>query len=192
MSSLCKHAQDNQAKIHESLTYVFSGTIPDHPPIRLLSMPLASLLYAFGSELLIVDIMRYFEIPAPVRISSIPKGAQLRPCIYSIIEDVVAVDGSGGTAYREALNKRYEASHIFRAMLRRLGVFWAIGAEATAVLTTILVFTLSEDVAYVIGWTVPFVWAGFWTWGTIWYVQRCLREEQRAWAEEVAAKLNTA
>jgi hypothetical protein len=147
------------------------------------------MLYAFGTELLIVDALRYFQIPAPCRISSIPKGAQLRPGIYSIIEDVIAVDGSGGTDFREALNRRYEASHTFRAMLRRLGEFWAIGAESAAVCTTILVFTLdSKDAAYVIGWTVPFFWAGIWTAGTWWYVRRKLAEEKRAWAEEVRRK----
>ena len=167
-----------------------SGTIPEHPPIRLLAMPLASMCYVFGTELLVFDTLRYFHVPAPCRISSIPKGAQLRPAIYSIIEDVVAVDGSGGTEYRENLNKRYEASHVFRAMLRRLGVYWAVGAEATAVLTTILVFTVGKDAAYVIGWSLPFIWAGIWTLGTIIYVKKKLREEKKAWAEEVAAKSN--
>ena len=152
-------------------------------------MPLASMLYAFGIELIIVDALRYFQVPAPCRISSIPKGAQLRPGIYSIIEDVIAVDGSGGTEFREALNRRYEASHTFRAMLRRLGEFWAIGACSAAVLTTILVFTLdSKNAAYVIGWSLPFIWAGFWVGGTWWYVRRKLAEEKTNWAEEVRRK----
>ena len=165
-----------------------SGTIPTNPPIRLLSMPLASMLFAFSIELLIVDTLRYFQVPAPCRISSIPKGAQLRPGIYSIIEDVCAVDGSGGTEFRENLNRRYEASHVFRAMLRRLGEFWAFGAMSAAVLTTILVFTLGKNAAYVIGWSLPFVWAGIWTAGTMWYVKKKLRDEKKAWAEEVARK----
>lgn len=165
------------------------GTVPEHPPIRLVAMPLASMVFTFGTELMIIDIMRYFQVPAPCRISSIPKGAQLRPGIYSIIEDVIAVDGSGGTDYREALNRRYEASHIFRAMLRRLGMYWAVGAQACAVLTTILIFTLSEDAAYSVGWSLPFVWAGFWTIGTFWYVKRKLKEEKTTWAAEVAAKI---
>ncbi|KAK5173648.1 uncharacterized protein LTR77_002329 [Saxophila tyrrhenica] len=165
------------------------GTVPEHPPIRLVAMPLASMVYTFGTELMIIDIMRYFQMPAPCRISSIPKGAQLRPGIYSIIEDVIAVDGSGGTEYREALNRRYEASHIFRAMLRRLGMYWAVGAQGCAVLTTILIFTLSEDAAYSVGWSLPFVWAGFWTIGTFWYVNRKLKEEKKAWQEEVAVRM---
>ena len=151
-------------------------------------MPLASMVFTFGTELMIIDIMRYFEFPAPCRISSIPKGAQLRPGIYSIIEDVVAVDGSGGTEFREALNRRYEASHIFRAMLRRLGFFWAIGAQLCAALTTALIFTISKDAAYCVGWSLPFVWGGIWTLGTFWYVGRKLKEEKIAWAAEVAAK----
>ncbi|KAK5107447.1 hypothetical protein LTR62_001245 [Meristemomyces frigidus] len=164
------------------------GTIPVYPPIRLLAMPVTSMLYVFGTELLLVDILRYFRVPAPWRMSSIPRHAQLRPGIYSFIEDVVAVDGSGGTDYREAINRRYEASHTFRAMLRRLGVFWAVGAESCAVLCTILVFTIEHDAAYVVGWTVPFIWAGAWTAGTFWYVGRKLKEEKIAWTEEIAAK----
>ena len=146
------------------------------------------MLYVFSTELLIVDVMRYFQMPAPCRISSIPKGAQLRPGIYSVIEDVCAVDGGGGTEYREALNRRYEASHIFRAMLRRLGVFWAVGGEVTAIVTTILICVLPYDPAYVVGWSLPFVWAGVWTLATIWYVKRELKKEKIAWTEEMAAK----
>lgn len=155
-------------------------------------MPVPSMLYAFGTELLIVDILRIFHVPAPIRISSMPAGSQLRPCIYSIIEDVVAVDGSGGTAFREALNRRYEASHTFRAMLRRLGVVWAIGAQSAAVVLTILIFTIQDQAAYVVGWSVPFVWAGVWSAGTWWYVERMLRRERVSWAEEVATKVEEA
>ncbi|PSR99231.1 hypothetical protein BD289DRAFT_47564 [Coniella lustricola] len=162
------------------------GTCQYWPPIRLLSVPLTTMLFTFGTELLLVDTLRLFRVPAPMRMSSIPKGAQLRPCIYTMIEDVIAVDGSGGTAYREALNRRYEASHIFRAMLRRLGIFWAVGAEAMAVVCMILIFTVSDDAAFAIGWSVPFAWAGVWVLATIWYVKKELKRERVEWAEQVA------
>jgi hypothetical protein len=144
------------------------------------------MLFVFGTELLVVDISRFFQVPAPVRISSVPKGAQLRPGIYSLIEDICAVDGSGGTAFRVALDQRYASSHIFRAMLRRLGIFWAVGAEAMAVVCTILIFTLQDDAAYVLGWSAPLAWAGVWTLCTFWYVKRELRREAREWTEEAA------
>jgi hypothetical protein len=145
------------------------------------------MLFVFGTLLLVMDGMRWFQIPAPVRISSIPKGAQLRPGIYSVIEDICSTDGSGGTAFRVALDTRYASSHVFRAMLRRLGIFWAVGAEACAVLCTILVFGLySVDAAYTIGWSLPFVWAGFWTAATFWYVKRELRKEKTLWVAEAS------
>ncbi|KAK8001323.1 hypothetical protein PG991_013545 [Apiospora marii] len=163
------------------------GSIADDSRyIRLLSMPPATMLFVFGTVLIIMDVMHYFAIPAPVRISSIPKGSQLRPGIYPLIEDICAVDGSGGTEFRAALAKRYAASHVFRAMLRRLGAFWAFGAEGCAVLTTALVFGLyNHDIGYAIGWSMPFVWAGIWAACTIFYVQHELKKEERLWAEEV-------
>lgn len=148
-------------------------------------MPLASVLFTFGTELLIMDVARLMHVPSPVRISSLPKGSQLRPGIYNIIEDIVAVDGGGGTEFRKRLNTRYEASHYFRQMLHRLTLFWAIGAEAMAVVTTILVFTLSRDAAYTVGWSAPFVWAGVWVLATIWYVKKDLKLERDRWGSDL-------
>jgi len=100
--------------------------------------------------MLIIDVLRYFKVPAPIRISSLPRGSPLRPGIYSIIEDVVAVDGSGGTEFRQRLNLRYLASHHFRMMLHRLTIFWAFGSLMIAVVTTIIIFTTHRNVAYVV------------------------------------------
>lgn len=150
-------------------------------------MPPASMLYAFAIQMLLVDISRFFNVRAWVRISSLARGAPLRPAIYSIIEDVCAVDGSGGTEFRQRLNLRYQASHYFRQMLHRLTLFWALGALGCAILTTILIFTLdSRDAAYVIGWTVPFVWAGVSALITTYWVKWGLKKEKRTWTEQRA------
>jgi len=137
-------------------------------------------------QMIIIDIMRYFKIPAPIRISSLPRGSALRPGIYSVIEDVCAVDGSGGTEFRQRLNLRYQASHYFRQMLHRLTLFWAFGALAIATVTTALIFTVNRNVAYVLGWTVPFGWALVWAGLTTLYVQKNLKKERKVWAEERA------
>jgi hypothetical protein len=100
--------------------------------------------------MLIIDIMRYFNVRAPVRISSLPRGSLLRPGIYSIIEDVIAVDGSGGLEFRQRLNLRYQASHHFRKMLHRLTLFWAFGSIGIAAGTTAIIFTTHRNVAYVV------------------------------------------
>lgn len=108
------------------------------------------MLFAIGLELLVVDILRIAGIRAPCRISSLPMGAPLRPGIYAYIEDVCAVDGSGGTEFRQRLNLRYQASKAFREMLHRLTLFWAIGAIGCSVVTTAIVFTIQRDAAYVV------------------------------------------
>jgi hypothetical protein len=159
------------------------GTIPREPPIRLLAMPVPSMVFAFGVELLIIDVLRLAGVKSFVRISSLPRGVPLRPGIYSIIEDVVAVDGSGGTEFRQRLNLRYQASHDFRQMLHRLTIFWATGACLIAAATTAVIFTVPRDVAYVIGWTVPFLWAGIWAAITTIWVQKSLKHEYANWGE---------
>lgn len=157
------------------------GTIPTDPPIRLLAMPQTSLLWVFGLQMTIFEVMRLLNVPSPVRVSGQPRGSKLRPGVYSLIEDVIAVDGSGGTAYRMRLDKRYRSSHVFRSMLERLTVFWAIGAVLMAAAMTAMIFTLDKDVAYTVGWSVPFLWAGVWAFATWMYVRRMLRIERETW-----------
>jgi hypothetical protein len=108
------------------------------------------MLFAIGCELLLVDILRIMNVPAPCRISSLPQGAPLRPGIYAYIEDICAVDGSGGTEFRQRLNLRYQASKGFRVMLHRLTLFWAIGAIVCSVVCTAIIFTITRDAAYVV------------------------------------------
>ncbi|KAK8033990.1 hypothetical protein PG993_008985 [Apiospora rasikravindrae] len=166
--------------------------LPDEPDKRLLAMPLSTVLFIFGTVSLSIDILHYLSVPAPVRMSSIPRGAQLRPGIYPLIEDICAVDGSGQTEFRRNLNRRYAASHVFRTMLRRLGLFWAVGADVCAFTTAALVFGLADDnlidYAYTIGWVLPFVWAGPSALATVFYVKGELKKEKRLWAMEFASR----
>lgn len=162
------------------------GTCPTNPPIRLLAMPLASALFCFTLILAAIDYMRWRKIPSPFAISSQPKGSIPRPSIYNIIEDVVSVDGCGGAEFRARLSVRYESSHAFRRMISRVGLSWWISGLFVAVLTTVLVSTLTHDAAFVVGWSVPFFWAGIWALGTILYVRKQLRYEAETWNKEAA------
>lgn len=160
---------------------LIAGTCPHDPPIRVLAMPAPTMMFAIGVELLLVDILRIMKVPAPCRISSLPQGAPLRPGIYAYIEDICAVDGSGGTEFRQRLNLRYQASKAFREMLHRLTLFWAIGAIITSAVCTAIIFTITRDAAYVVGWVLPFVWAGIWAAITIQWVKRDLKKEYEQW-----------
>ena len=89
----------------------------------------------------------------PFKMSSLDKGDPIRPFTYTIVEDVIAVDTGQGRAYREAINMRYQASHRFRELLRRVDLLWAIPALVVGVGCTVVVALpqIPETVSYGIG-----------------------------------------
>ncbi|KAL6230872.1 hypothetical protein BDW75DRAFT_55824 [Aspergillus navahoensis] len=160
---------------------LITGTVPEEPYVRLVAMVLPTVMFYFGAVYLSLDILRVCGFRAPFRISSTPKGAVMPTALYVLIEDVVAVDGGGGQMYRYALRTRYLSSPYFRRMLVQMNFFWAGGSIIWAAAITAMVFTTPQDAAFVIGWTVPFLWAALWTLITIPWVQSDLRREKEAW-----------
>ncbi|KAI1942741.1 hypothetical protein LOZ66_001147 [Ophidiomyces ophidiicola] len=158
------------------------GTVQEEPFIRLLAMPLPTVMYYFGIVHLTLDFLRARGYQAPFRISSTPKGHVMPTALYVLVEDIVAVDGGGGQKYRRALRDRYLASPYFRQMLFEMNCFWGGGSIIWASITTSLIFTTPRDVAYILGWSLPFVWAGLWVIITIPWVQADLRREKAAWS----------
>lgn len=114
-------------------------------------MPVPSVLFlAAGSELL--STIGYFaNVRAPITISSVKKGNRCRPGVYTIIEDIIAVDGSAGLHFRGALDKRYQASSEFRNMLATMSLFWSIPALLIAGGVTAAIWTVPIGVAFGIG-----------------------------------------
>ncbi|EAW14497.1 uncharacterized protein ACLA_075350 [Aspergillus clavatus NRRL 1] len=157
------------------------GTVPDEPYVRLVAMVLPTVMFYFGSVYLLLDILRICGVRAPFRISSTPKGSVMPTALYVMIEDVVAVDGGGGQIYRHALRNRYLSSPYFRRMLFEMNIFWAGGSIVCAAAITAIIFTTSTPVAYTLGWSLPFAWAGVWTLITIPWVKSDLRREKEAW-----------
>ncbi|EUC39640.1 hypothetical protein COCMIDRAFT_41869 [Bipolaris oryzae ATCC 44560] len=161
------------------------GTLPKEPMVRLLALPLPTVLALLGLELSILELCYMCQWRSPFRISSVTRGQVVRPSIYFIIEDIIAVDGDGATSFRIRLNERYEASPHFRQMLHKLSLFWALPAILVALGTTFLVFSLNRDLSYVLGWVVPFTWAAIWAVITIKWAQRELRIEQMLWDQDM-------
>ncbi|CEJ58223.1 hypothetical protein PMG11_06888 [Penicillium brasilianum] len=159
------------------------GTVPAEPYVRLVAMVLPTVMFYFGIVHLTLDVLRMMGYKAPFRISSTPKGSVMPTALYALIEDVVAVDGGGGQMYRYALRTRYLSSPYFRRMLFEMNCFWSGGSIIFAAVFTAIIFTVSEPVAFTLGWTLPFAWAGVWTLITIPWVQSDLRREKKAWAE---------
>jgi len=86
------------------------ATLPEEPIVPLVAQSTSTVMFIVGGEVVISFFMCVSGTKIPFRVSSLPPGTKTRPAIYTIIEDIVAVDGGGGRPFREALNMRYEWS----------------------------------------------------------------------------------
>ncbi|KAE9367709.1 hypothetical protein N431DRAFT_429026 [Stipitochalara longipes BDJ] len=145
--------------------------------IRLLSLPTAVLMYMLSTLTLLSLIGNALKIKLPFRFGSSEPGTVIRPAIFYIVEDVVAVDGNGGIEYREAFNARYESSEIFQNMIWNLSVCWMLAFYVMGAVITVLVLVLPVASVYAVGWAGPFPVAGLMVVVTIFYVKSVLRLE---------------
>jgi hypothetical protein len=122
-------------------------------------------------------ILNGLEVRLPFRFGSVEKGNVVRPAIYYIVEDVVAVDGNGGLDYREAFMGRYESSEVFQVMIWRLSVVWMVAFYLLGVGFGVFVFLGPLVSVYAVGWAGPFPLAGTMAVWTIFYVKSVLRAE---------------
>jgi hypothetical protein len=152
--------------------------------IRLISLPAAVLMYLVATLTLLSLALNRLELKLPFRFGSIDAGNVVRPAIFYIVEDIVAVDGGGGMEYRKAFVARYDNSQIFRKMIWDLSVVWMLYFYVFAVLFTVLVFTLPKAAVYAVGWAGPFPLAGLVTVWTIFYVKSQLRKERDGAVED--------
>jgi len=137
-------------------------------------------MYFLATLTLISLILNGLNVKLPFRFGSLEAGNVVRPAVYYIVEDIVAVDGNGGVEYREAFTERYESSRIFRRMIWMTSVVWMLAFFVFAGVFTVLVFWLPIAAVYAVGWAGPFPLAGLMAVVTIFYVRSMLREEENA------------
>jgi hypothetical protein len=155
---------------------------------RLISLPASVLMFFLATLTLLSLILNGLDVALPFRFGSSDAGAVVRPAVFYIVEDVVAVDGEGGVAYREAFNARYESSPIFRRMIWTVSVLWMAVFYLLGLAFTILVFRLPRAAVYAVGWAGPFPFAGLMAVWTIFYVKAVLREERLAYEDGVEGR----
>ena len=120
--------------------------------LTVVSLPLSILVLYVSLELLIAETLLTMGIRAPFRLSSVARGDPLRPGSYVIVEDVVAVDGKQGRAFRQAWCSRYEASPALQSHLRRMDLLWATTGLAIVAIVWGCVFGVgNKNVGYAIG-----------------------------------------
>ena len=147
---------------------------------RLVSLPASVLMFFLATLTLLSLVLNGLKVELPFRFGSLEAGNVVRPAIYYIVEDVVAVDGNGGIEYREAWTARYESSEIFRKLIWTLSVVWMVAFYVFAGVFTALVFWLPKGATYAVGWAGPFPLAGLMAVWTIFYVKSVLKEEKDA------------
>jgi hypothetical protein len=148
--------------------------------IRLMSLPASLLMGIVATLTLLSLILNHLGWKLPFRLGSVDAGNAVRPAIFYIVEDVVAVDGDGGMEYRKAFVARYDSSLRFRKMIWDLSVAWMLFFYASAALFTSLVFLLPVAAVYAVGWSGPFPLAGLMAVWTIFHVKSELRKEKEA------------
>ncbi|KAF4632188.1 hypothetical protein G7Y89_g5935 [Cudoniella acicularis] len=146
--------------------------------IRLLSIPAPILMCFLATLTLISLILNGLQVKLPFRFGSSDAGNVVRPAIYYIVEDVIAVDGNGGVEYREAFTARYDGSPLFRKMIWTLSLVWMLAFYLFASVFTILVFKLPKAAVYAVGWAGPFPLAGLMAVWTIFYAKSVLKKEE--------------
>jgi hypothetical protein len=119
---------------------------------RLISLPLPILILQISSQLLCASVMIRMKAKYPFRVSSMDRTAMVRPGVYTIVEDVVAVDCGQGQEYRRLFDARYCSSKSIRILLERLDLAWGLsGAVMATVLITLISTLRSTDAVFLIG-----------------------------------------
>lgn len=157
--------------------------------IRLLALPPVVLMYVVATLTLLSLVLNYSAWKLPFRFGSSEPGNVLRPAVYYIVEDVVAVDGGGGVEYRRAFGERYIGSEVFRRMVFEVSVVWMLFFYACAVLFSVLVFELPAVAVYAVGWAGPVALAWVMALWTTFFVRKRLREERQSEEEDERAPL---
>lgn len=130
---------------------LIGASIPHEPYVRILATPVSLFFIQLGFQLLLTGYMHHFNKPTPFRISSVPKGDRTPPLVFTLVEDIVGVDGGAGQSYRKRLIARYAVSAKFRLMIAQINWFWGIGAMLCGVGIMVVLWTVPQEVAYGVG-----------------------------------------
>ncbi|KAF2723228.1 hypothetical protein K431DRAFT_292622 [Polychaeton citri CBS 116435] len=156
--------------------------------LRVVAIAHAVLLILVTPQLIIVAAATMLGIRAPFRFSSVEKGERLRGACYVIVEDIVAVDGGQGKAFRQAWSDRYEASPALRSHMLQMDLMWGTSGVILAVIIFAIAFGVSNaDVGYTLGFALPWVWAGTMAYVTTKLSQRMLARERAMDAQHLVA-----
>jgi hypothetical protein len=106
----------------------------------------------------------------------------VRPAVFYVLEDVIAVDFTYAKQWRVAIRQRYDSSPLFQRHMRYQTIYWSLAGFIYTGLTAAVTWGASFRFAF--GWVLGqfFLWmivAGVGSW---WLACRELRKEYEWWA----------
>ncbi|KAK0507013.1 hypothetical protein JMJ35_010471 [Cladonia borealis] len=127
--------------------------------VRMVALSLPMLMLQICSQMVLLVPLSAMHVRAPFRFSSIGKGELLKPAVYVIVEDVIAVDAKQGDVFRSQWRARYESSQPFRNLLTQLDLLWGVSGVLVAGGIIAVLFAVKPiDVGWAVGWGVPWIW----------------------------------
>ncbi|KAI0769802.1 hypothetical protein C8Q74DRAFT_1271293 [Fomes fomentarius] len=156
--------------------------------VHTVAMSLPCFMIAFCFPLLITGLFPH-RLKMPFRVSSMPAYTGLPPAAYTLVEDVVAVDGGGCVEFRQAWRIRYEHSAIIRRIVRLASLWWGASGMILAAAFIVIAWTTPDDIGYGICWGLPWLWAMVAGSMTVCWVHRELERETRDWSSPEVHKL---
>ncbi|KAH9851656.1 hypothetical protein C2E23DRAFT_234105 [Lenzites betulinus] len=156
--------------------------------VPVVDMALSCFMIVFCVPLLITGIWPH-KLKVPFRVSSMPPYTGLPPAAYTLVEDIVAVDGGGCVEFRQAWRIRYEHSVIMRRIVRITSIWWGASGCLFAGAFIAIAWTTAEDIGYGIGWGLPWLWAMVSGGLTVRWVRSELERERAEWASPDVHKI---
>ncbi|KAH8646262.1 hypothetical protein BX600DRAFT_158333 [Xylariales sp. PMI_506] len=136
------------------------ATATEDVKVQAIAMVPVSALYVIGLYMLLQNMMHVLRFKTPVTLSSIKRGSVTPPPLFTVMEDVFAVDGCHmGWVAREEMLELYQRSPEYRKVAAKWSWIWGGGAMTLAVILSIIVGTTPETVSFGICYAVsyPFI-----------------------------------
>ena len=179
----------SQSRLSQHPTQLNSPFLSSEPgSVNTVAMSLPCFMIAFCFPLLITGAFPH-RLKMPFRVSSMPAWTGLPPAAYTLVEDVVAVDGGGCVEFRQAWRIRYEHSAVMRRIVRLTSLWWGASGMLFAGAFIAIAWTTSVDIGYGICWGLPWLWAMLAAAVTVWWVHRELEREAAEWDSPEVHKL---
>ena len=180
--------------------YAVATSLPSGKPLYKVFLMVPGMVVGFASLACLFSLLprtRFcrigsldYGIPSPVRLSSDPTNTPVKPFVYYVVEDFMAVDCKQGRPWREACRARWLASEPFRKLMWDLTLFWGVGGVVFTGVLAVFTWATPFSFAYGASFVWLFLWMMLWVALSLPFVVRALRHE-RQWFDAQQACTTT-